>query len=43
MLASQSWLVRLHGPQQGVPYGVALAAAGLLAYPATRFMAALGG
>jgi prepilin peptidase CpaA len=42
-LASQGWLVRLHSPEQGVPYGIALAAAGLLAYPATRFMAALGG
>lgn len=41
--ASQNWLVRLHSPKQGVPYGVALAAAGLLAYPHTPFMAALGG
>jgi prepilin peptidase CpaA len=43
MLTSQGWLVRLHSPREGVPYGIALAAAGLLAYPATPFVAALGG
>jgi len=43
MLASQGWLNRLHSPKEGVPYGVALAAAGLLAYPHSPFMAALGG
>ena len=34
--------MRLHSPKEGVPYGIALAAAGLLAYRATPFMAALG-
>ena len=43
MLASRGWLVRLHSPNEGVPYGIALAAAGLLAYPQSPFMAALGG
>ena len=43
MLSSQSWLVRLHSPREGVPYGIALGAAGLLVYPATPFVAALGG
>jgi prepilin peptidase CpaA len=43
MLSSQSWLVRLHSPKEGVPYGIALAAAGLLVYPATPFVVALGG
>lgn len=43
MLTSQGWLVRLHSPKEGVPYGIALAAAGLLVYPDTPFMAALGG
>ncbi len=43
MLVSERWLVRLHSPDEGVPYGVALAAAGLLAYPQSPFMAALGG
>jgi prepilin peptidase CpaA len=40
-LTSQGWLVRLHDREQGVPYGIALAAAGLLVYPDTPFMAAL--
>jgi prepilin peptidase CpaA len=43
MLSSKSWLVRLHSPREGAPYGIALAGAGLLVYPATPFMAALGG
>jgi prepilin peptidase CpaA len=42
-LTSQGWLVRLHDPKEGVPYGIALAAAGLLVYPYTPFMAAVGG
>jgi prepilin peptidase CpaA len=42
LLNSQGWLVRLHSPKEGVPYGIALAAAGLLVYPDTPFMAALG-
>ena len=42
-LISQDWLARLHSPREGVPYGIALAAAGLLVYPDTPFMAALGG
>ncbi|MGH6735661.1 MAG: A24 family peptidase [Methyloceanibacter sp.] len=42
MLNSQGWLVRLHDAKEGVPYGIALAAAGLLVYPKTPFMAALG-
>ena len=37
MLTSQDWLVRLHSPKEGVPYGIALAAAGLLVYPAKPF------
>ena len=43
MLASKGWLVRLHSPNEGMPYGIALAAAGLLAYPHSPFMTALGG
>jgi prepilin peptidase CpaA len=42
MLASKGWLLRLHSPEEGMPYGIALAAAGLLAYPHSPFMAALG-
>jgi prepilin peptidase CpaA len=40
--SSQGWLVRLHSAKEGVPYAIALAAAGLLVYPSTPFMAALG-
>lgn len=43
MLSTQSWLVRLHSPREGVPFGIALAAAGLLVYPATPLVAALSG
>ncbi len=32
-LSSREWIARLHNPESGVPYGVALAAAGLLIYP----------
>jgi prepilin peptidase CpaA len=42
MLASKGWLVRLHSPDEGMPYGIALAAAGLLAYPHSPFVALLG-
>ena len=42
VLNSLGWLVRLHSPKEGVPYGIALAAAGLLVYPQSPFMAALG-
>ena len=37
-LAGQSWAVRLHQFDGGVPYGVALAAAALLIYPSTTWM-----
>jgi prepilin peptidase CpaA len=41
-LARQPWLVRLHEPAGGVPYGIALAAAALLVYPSTAWMQAGG-
>jgi len=34
-LAGQVWLARLHEPNGGVPYGIALAAAALIVYPST--------
>lgn len=43
LLATHGWLVRLHDPKEGMPYGIALAAAGLLAYAQSPVMAALGG
>ncbi|MBV1703439.1 MAG: prepilin peptidase [Hyphomicrobiales bacterium] len=36
-----TWLRRLHSPTSGVPYGVALAAAGLLVYPETPIWRAI--
>jgi prepilin peptidase CpaA len=40
-LASQPWITRLHTLENGIPYGIALAAAGLAVYPETPFMRAL--
>jgi prepilin peptidase CpaA len=36
-----SWIMRLHAPQTGVPYGVAIAAAALFIFPETHWMRAL--
>ena len=41
-MAKQSWIVRLHRRDSGIPYGVALAAAALLVYPSTAWMTAVG-
>lgn len=39
---TRAWIMRLHDKNNGVPYGVALAAAGLLLYPESRiFVSAL--
>ena len=35
-LARQVWIARLHNPNSGVPYGIALAAAGIAIYPQTQ-------
>jgi prepilin peptidase CpaA len=40
-LAGQAWVARLHEPNGGVPYGIALAAAALLTYPSTPWMHAM--
>jgi len=40
-LAGQPWLARLHEPDGGVPYGIALAAAALVTYPSTLWMRAM--
>jgi len=37
-LAAQEWLMRLHDPKQGVPYGLALAAGGLLVFIQSAWM-----
>jgi prepilin peptidase CpaA len=36
------WIERLHHPDSGVPYGIALAASALLIYPYTTWMEMLG-
>ncbi len=43
MLPKWPWLVKLHDRNVGVPYGIALAVAGLLVFPQTRIFAALVG
>jgi prepilin peptidase CpaA len=39
MLANCDWIARLHNSRSGVPYGIALAAAGLIQYPGSRIWA----
>ena len=42
-LARVEWIARLHHPKSGVPYGIALAAAGLFVYPQTQIWQAAAG
>jgi prepilin peptidase CpaA len=42
LLARQPWIQRLHEPDGGVPYGIALAAAALAIYPKTGWMPGVG-
>ena len=42
LLAGREWIERLHCHGGGVPYGIALAAAALVVYPHTEWMATLG-
>jgi len=41
-LSRHAWIVRLHQPHEGVPYGIALAASALAIYPYTEWMKAAG-
>jgi prepilin peptidase CpaA len=41
-LGDAAWIERLHQRDGGIPYGIALAAAALLIYPSTPWMAAIG-
>jgi len=41
MFIGRGWAERLHRGDSGVPYGIALAAAALVVYPHTQWMAAL--
>jgi prepilin peptidase CpaA len=38
-LARQGWALHLHGARTGIPYGIALAAAGLHVFPSTSWFA----
>jgi prepilin peptidase CpaA len=40
-LLNKPWIVRLHARNSGIPYGVALALAGLVVFPQTRWMASV--
>ena len=37
-LLGKSWAMRLHDPKEGIPYGVAIAGAGLLVFPSTGWV-----
>jgi prepilin peptidase CpaA len=41
LFLGQAWAHRLHNPDAGIPYGIALAAGALLVYPQTVWFAAL--
>jgi prepilin peptidase CpaA len=41
-IVRQPWIQRLHDRRQGVPYGIALAAAALVVYPHTQWMTMAG-
>lgn len=43
MFTGPAWLVRLHGKDNGVPYGLAIGAAALVLYPDTRWFTFLIG
>jgi prepilin peptidase CpaA len=40
-LAGQTWLIRLHAKESGIPYGIALAIGALMIYPETEWMSAV--
>lgn len=41
-LARQDWFARLHDAKSGIPYGIAIAVAGLQVYPSTIWFAHVG-
>jgi prepilin peptidase CpaA len=40
-LAGQSWLLKLHAKESGIPYGIALAIGALVVYPETEWIRAI--
>src|SRR3954471_12434637 len=41
MFAGQSWLLKLHARDSGIPYGIALAISALMVYPETEWIKAV--
>ena len=41
VLAGQTWLLRLHAKESGIPYGIALAIGALMIYPETEWIKAV--
>jgi prepilin peptidase CpaA len=41
VLAGQTWLLKLHAKESGIPYGIALAVGALLVYPETEWIRAV--
>ena len=39
--AGQTWLLRLHAKESGIPYGIALAIGALMVYPETEWISAV--
>src|ERR1700731_4312885 len=40
-LAGQTWLLKLHAKESGIPYGIALAVGALVVYPETEWIRAV--
>ena len=40
-LSGQTWLIRLHAKESGIPYGIALAIGALMIYPETEWIKAV--
>ena len=40
-LAGQTWLLKLHAKESGIPYGIALAVGALVVYPETEWIKAI--
>src|ERR1700694_3568286 len=40
-LAGQTWLLKLHAKESGIPYGIALAIGALMVYPETEWISAV--
>ena len=41
LLAGQTWLLKLHAKESGIPYGIALTIGALMIYPETEWIRAV--